>query len=440
MAKLKNKFNIINQHTAGIDIGSRKIFIAVANQDVRSFDTFTSSFKKAIAYLKENNIESVAMESTGVYWITLYDMLEQAGFDVCLVKSTMIKNVPGRKTDVQDCQWIQQLHSYGLLRSSFIPDDYIRKLRSYVRLRRTNIRLASDHIRHAQKSLDLMNIKLHFVISQINGVSGLRIIKAILNGERNTDKLTELCEDQILRNKRELVRESLQGNFREEHLFALQQAIDGYEFYQQKTLECDKQIEKLLHQFTLNMPSPDKINKPKVIRHNKPQINNLHLNLMKMTKGNDPSQITGLTDSTLLQIVSEVGTDLSRWQTEKHFTSWLGLAPNSHQSGISNKKKKFRNSSVAGQIFRISAQTLVLSKKNALGAFYRRVQSRKGKLTAMKATARKLAVIYYNVMTKGIDFVEYGIKQYEQKIKEQQLRRLQKQANHFGFTLTPQLE
>ena len=159
-----------------------------------------------------------------------------------------------------------------------------------------------------------------------------------------------------------------------------------------------------------------------------------------MTKGNDPSQITGLTDSTVLQIVSEVGTDLSRWQTEKHFTAWLGLAPNSHQSGISNKKKKIRNSSVAGQIFRISAQTLVLSKKNALGAFYRRVQSRKGKLTAMKATARKLAVIYYNVMTKGIDFVEYGIKQYEQKIKEQQLKRLQKQANHFGFTLTPQLE
>lgn len=440
MAKLKQKFTIINPHTAGIDIGSRKIFVAVANQDVRSFDTFTSSFQKAIAYLIENKIQSVAMESTGVYWVTLYDMLEQAGFEVCLVKSTMIKNVPGRKTDVQDCQWIQQLHSYGLLRSSFIPDNQIRKLRAYVRLRRTNIRLASDHIRRAQKALDLMNIKLHFVISQINGISGMRIIKAILNGERNTNTLTELCEDQILKTKRELVRESLQGNLREEHLFALRQAIDGYEFYQQKTFECDKEIEKLLNQYSFNLPVPDKIKKPKVIRHNKPNIQDLHLNLMKITQGNDPSQITGLTDSTLLQIISETGVDLSRFPTEKHFTSWLGLAPNSHQSGISNKKKKFRNSSVAGQIFRISAQTLVQSKKNALGQFYRRIQFKKGKLTAMKATARKLAVIYYNVMTKGVGFVEYGIEQYDQKIKEQQIKRLQKQACRFGFVLTPQLE
>jgi len=440
MSKRKNKLKIINEHAAGIDIGSRQIFISVPNMEVKSFNTFTSSFKDAITYLKANNINSVAMESTGVYWVTLYDMLDQAGFDVCLVKSTMVKNVPGRKTDVADCQWIQQLHSYGLLRASFIPDDNTRKIRSYVRLRRTNIRLGADNIQRAQKALDLMNIKLHFVINQINGASGLRIIKAILSGERDPLKLVELCDIQILKKKKELVIESLYGNFREEHLFALKQAIDAYEFYQKQVLECDKQIEALLDNITLTIPSPEIIKKPKPIRHHKPNIDNLHTNLMRLTHGNDPSQITGMTDSSLLQIISEVGTDMSRWPTVKHFTSWLGLAPNSHQSGITNKKKFFRHNSIAGQIFRISAQTLVLSKYNALGAFYRRLMSKKGKLSAMKATARKLAVIYYNVMTEGVEFVEYGINNYEQKIKEQRIKYLKKQATHFGFSLTPLLE
>jgi transposase len=436
----KRKFKVLNNHAAGIDIGSREIFIALPAGEVKSFGTFTSDFHSAVEYLKSNNIKTVAMESTGVYWVTLYDMIEQAGIDACLVKSTMVKNVPGRKTDVSDCQWIQQLHSYGLLRASFIPDDQTRMLRSYVRLRKTNIRLASDHIRRAQKALDLMNIKLHFVISQINGVSGLRIIKAILNGERDQEELVELCERQILKTKRQLVINSLKGNYRQEHLFALRQAIESYEFYQQKTYECDKEIEKLLNKINKGKPKPTNINKPKPIRHNKPQIKNLHLHLMKMTGGNDPSQITGLTDSTLLQVIAETGIDMSPWKTDKHFTSWLGLAPNTHQSGTSFKKRKIRNSSNAGQIFRIAAQTLVLSKHNAIGAFYRRIQYKKGKLTAMKAAARKLAVCYYNVMTKGVEYVEYGIQQYEQKIKEQRIKSLKRQANSYGYILSPQLE
>ncbi len=436
----KRKFKVINEHAAGIDIGSREIFIALSSGEVKSFGTFTSNFKSAVKCLLDNKVTTVAMESTGVYWVTLYDMIEQAGIEVCLVKSTMVKNVPGRKTDVSDCQWIQQLHSYGLLRASFIPDDQTRKLRSYVRLRKTNIRLASDHIRRAQKALDLMNIKLHFVICQINGVSGLRIINAILNGERNPENLVELCDRQILKTKRQKVIDSLEGNYREEHLFALKQAIDGYEFYQQQTYQCDKEIEKLLIDINKDKPDPPKIKKPKPIRHNKPHIENLHLNLMKMTNGNDPSQITGFTDSTLLQLIAEVGTDMSKWKTDKHFTSWLGLAPNTHQSGTSFKKRKIRNSSNAGQIFRIAAQTLVLSKHNAIGAFYRRIQSRKGKLHAMKAAARKLAICYYNVMTKGIDYVEFGIQQYEQKIKEQRVKSLQRQAKRYGFILSPKLE
>lgn len=436
----KRKFSIINEHAAGIDIGSREIFIALPKGEVKSFGTFTSDFSSAVEYLKLNNITTVAMESTGVYWVTLYDMIEQAGISACLVKSTMVKNVPGRKTDVSDCQWIQQLHSYGLLRASFIPDDQTRKLRSFVRQRKTNIRLASDHIRRAQKALDLMNIKLHFVISQINGVSGLRIIKSILSGERDPEILVELCDRQILKHKRQSVINALKGNYRQEHLFLLKQAIDAYEFYQHQTYQCDKEIENLLNEINKDKPAPTNMRKPKPIRHNKPDISNLHLNLMKMTNGNDPSQITGLTDSTLLQIIAEIGTDMRAWKTDKHFTSWLGLAPNTHQSGTSFKKRKVRNSSNAGQIFRIAAQTLVLSKHNAIGAFYRRIQFKKGKLTAMKAAARKLAVLYYNVMTKGMDYVEYGIQQYEQKIKEQRLKSLQRKAKLYGFILTPQLE
>lgn len=436
----KRKFKVLNEHAAGIDIGSREIFIALPLGEVKSFGTFTSDFHSAVEYLNSNNIKTVAMESTGVYWVTLYDMIEQAGIDACLVKSTMVKNVPGRKTDVSDCQWIQQLHSYGLLRASFIPDDQTRMLRSYVRLRKTNIRLASDHIRRAQKALDLMNIKLHFVICQINGVSGLRIIKAILKGERDPEKLVELCDRQILKHKRQLVINSLRGNYRKEHLFALKQAIEAYEFYQQKTYECDKEIEQLLEKINKGKPKPTNLKKPKPIRHNKPKIENLHLHLMKMTGGNDPSQITGLTDSTLLQVIAETGTDMSPWKTDKHFTSWLGLAPNTHQSGTSFKKRKIRNSSNAGQIFRMAAQTLVLSKHNAIGAFYRRIQYKKGKLTAMKAAARKLAVSYYNVMTKGVEYVEYGIQQYEQKIKEQRIKSLKRQASVYGYILSPQLE
>ncbi|MBU0561507.1 MAG: IS110 family transposase [Bacteroidetes bacterium] len=436
MAKRRENLNVIKKHAAGIDIGSRRIFIGIANKQVVSFDTFTISFQKAVEYLKENKITSVAMESTGVYWTTLYDMLNDAGFEVYLVKSNSIKNVPGRKTDVLDCQWIQQLHSYGLLRSSFIPPSDIRVLRSYTTLRRKNIQLASDHIRRAQKALDLMNIKLHFAISEIHGASGMRILKAILTGEHDPHKLVELCDKQILKTKRETVINSLIGNYREEHLFALKQAIDGYEYYQTKILECDKEIEKLLESLTKDMPVPKNIKKPKPIRRNKPNIKNLHPMLMKLTAGNDPSQITGLTDSTLLEIISRVGVDMSFWNTSKHFTSWLGLAPNMHDSGNKKKNKKVKNKSSAGQIFRIAAHSLTNSKHNAFGAFYKRIRAKKGKLFAMKATARKLAVTYYNIMTKGIDYVEEGITLYQQKVKEQRVKYLQKQARYFGYSIS----
>lgn len=437
MPPTKNRLPVIKQNTAGIDIGSKKIFVAIENMPVKSFETFTSSYKKAIEYLKGNNISSVAMESTGVYWVTIYDMLDAAGFEVFLVKSNSTKNVPGRKTDVLDCQWIQKLHSYGLLRASFIPPSDIRVLRSYVALRRKNIQLASDHIRRAQKALDLMNIKLHFVISEIHGKSGMRIIKAILNGETDPYKLVKLCDRQILNKKKDLVIDSLMGNYRDEHLFALKQAIDGYEYYQSKIIECDKQIEAHLKMMTKDLPTPEVITKPKPIKRNKPNIKDLHLMLMKLTGGTDPTRITGFTDSSLLEIISKTGIELSNWLNPKYFSSWLGLAPNKHDSGNKKKNKKVKNKSAAGQIFRVAAQSLVNSKHNAFGAFYKRIRAKKGKLFAMKATARKLAVTYYNIMTKGEDYVEEGISVYEQKLKEQRLKNLQKQARYLGYSLSP---
>ena len=436
----KNKFTVINNNTAGIDIGSRKIFIGIADKPVVSFNTFTDDFLNAVNYLKENNITSVAMEATGVYWISLYDILDQSGFDVILVKADQAKNIPGRKTDVADCQWIQKLHSYGLLRSSFIPPQHIRTLRTFVRQRRTNLQIASDHIRRAHKALELMNVKLQNVITQINGKSGLAILNAIIAGNHNPEELAALCEESILKKKKDAVIKSLKGNFSDENVFLLKQALDAYLFYMNQVNDCDQQIEHHLRLITQELPQPDKLKKPKPIRHHKPNIDDLHLKLMKLTGGKDPSQVTGLTDSTLLQIISEVGTDLSRFPTEKHFTSWLGLATNSHQSGLTNKKKKFKRHTSAGQIFRLAAQAIAQSKHLALTSFYHRIKARKGSLGAIKATARKIAVIFYNVMTKGIDFVEQGIKLYEQKIKERQMKYLQKQAKRFGLILTPQLE
>ena len=223
------------------------------------------------------------------------------------------------------------------------------------------------------------------------------------------------------------------------NIFSLSQAVDAYEFYQQKVFECDKKIQELLELITINTPAPPVIKPPKRIRHNAPQVDNLHEMLMKLTGGNDPSQVTGLTDKTLLELLAETGTDLSKWITEKHFTSWLCLAPGKHQSGKRNKKKNKKGHTKAGQIFRNAAYSLTKSRHTAIGAFYHRIKAKKGSLVAIKATARKIAILYYNVMTKGIEFVEKGIMAYQQKVKEQQLKRLHIQAKQLGLKLLPMI-
>lgn len=427
----------INPAAAGIDIGSEKVFIATPDTIVKSYATYTHSFKEAVHYLQSKGITTVAMEATGVYWIALYDMIEKSGIEVYVVNSQHIKYVPGRKTDVQDCQWIQQLHSLGLLKKSFIPADTIRELRCYTRLREDHIQMAAQHIQHMHKALTLMNIRLYQVISQIQGTSGMRIIKAILAGERDAETLTALCERSILKTKREEVRQSLEGNYREEYLFMLQQAITGWEFYQTMIASCDAKIEHLLKEMTKEKPIPENTGNGKPMRHHKPAIENLHCHMVQLTGGLDITRLPGITDYTLMQLVAEVGTDLSLWATSKHFTSWLGLAPRQHSSGKMKRQKRMKSQTRAGQIFREAAQTLLRSKHIALGVFARRLKSRTDARTAIKATARKLAVMFYDVMTKGMDYVEQGIAKYQERVQISQLRILQKKATSLGFNLVP---
>ena len=431
------KLEKIKPNAAGIDIGSEKIFVAVEGQEVRSFRTFTSTLYEAVEYLQRHGVETVAMEATGVYWVALYDLLEQTGFEVFLVNPIETKNVPGRKTDVQDCQWIQQLHSYGLLRRSFIPDRTIRELRVYVRLREDHISMASAHVQHMQKALTMMNVRLHEVISQIQGVSGLKIIEAILSGERDPEELVMLCNRQILNNKRADVIESLRGNYSSEQLFALQQALDIWKYYHAKIEECDNKIEILLSQATRSKPPVEKLSKAKPIRHHKPKVENLHEKLSKLFDGKDATILPGFTDYNLLQLTAEVGTDLTQWSSAKHFTSWTGLAPGKNTSGKMTKRSKKRINTRAGQVFRKAAQSLMQSKHIALGAFARRIKARKGPMIAIKATARKLAVMYYNLHTKGLDYVEQGVKSYQDQYNAQMTKFLHKKAAEFGLAVVP---
>lgn len=422
----------IRENASGIDIGAKKVFVAIEGQEVRYFFTFTEDFEKLRDYLYEHKIETVAMEATGVYWNILYEILEEAGIDVWLVDGRQTKQVPGRKTDVKDCQWIQQLHSYGLLNRCFVAEADVKELRAYQRLREDHIRSAAMHINHMQKALTEMNIRLTEVLSQIHGVSGLAIIEAILKGERNKEILLKMCHSKIIKNKKEEVLKSLNGRYTKHGLFALQQAFDSYIFYQHQIEQCDQMLSEVIRRIGKGKPdkNPEGLRKP--IRHNKPDINNLGTSLLKIFDGKDATALSGITDYTWMQLLSETGSDLSKWPSEKHYTSWLGLAPGQHTSGRMKKTKKKNGHPKAGQIFRQIAQSLLTSKHIALGAFGRRLRARKGSHIAIKSVARKLAVLYWRIMVKGMAFVEEGIKKYEERLlehKHKSLERLAKELN-----------
>jgi len=420
----------IREKAAGIDIGAKKVFVAIEGQEVRSFYTFTEDFEKLSDYLFDNDIKTAAMEATGVYWGILYEMLEEGGIDVWLVDGRQTKQVPGRKTDVKDCQWIQQLHSFGLLNRCFVAESDIKELRSYQRMREDHIRSASMHINHMQKALTEMNIRLTEVLDQIHGVSGLAIIEAILKGERDKEKLLKLCHAKIIRNKKDEVLKALNGRYTKQGLFALRQALESYCFYQNQIEQCDQMINDVLKKIGRDKPDQETNARRKPIRHNKPDIENLGSMMLKIFDGRDATTLSGITDYSWLQLLSETGTDLTRWPTEKHYTSWLGLAPGQHNSGRMKKNRRKSGRPKAGQIFRQIAQSLLTSKRIALGAFGRRLSARKGSPVAIKSIARKLAVLYWRIMVKGMAFVENGIQKYEEQMliqKQRSLNRLAKE-------------
>jgi transposase len=424
---------------AGIDIGAAHFFVAAAGapEPVKRFGTFTSEIALLSAYLKDHAVTKVAMEATGVYWIPLHDHLEREGIEVTVFNGAHARNLPGRKSDAADCQWHAMLHSHGLLTPCFIPPQEILELRTFYRLREDHLSMAASHILHMQRALDLMNVRLHNVISQIQGVSGLRVIRAILTGERDPQTLVGLCEGQILHKKRDQVIKSLEGQWQEHHLFVLRQALECYEFYQEKIAACDGQIDLALTKLRKGVPVAilPAGRKSKKVRHNAPEIENLHGKLLSVSGGCDPTQIAGISPLSFMKLLSEVGTDLTAWKSEKHFTSWLGLAPGKHESG-KKRRRAPRPKTAGGQIFRECVLSIAKSKFTALGAFYRRLKARKGPAVAATAVARKLAELYYRAMTKGMDYVERGVAHYEKVYRQQTVRYLQKMAANFGLTVS----
>ena len=425
----------LRKNVAGIDIGAKNIFVAIEDGTVKTFKTFTEDYNTCAHYLKQNSVESVAMEATGNYWVILYMLLEQFDFDVWLVDGRETKQVPGRKTDVKDCQWIQQLHSYGLLNRCFTLDEEMKNLRSYNRIREDHIRSASMHIQHMQKALIEMNIRLKEVISQIHGASGMKIIKAILSGERDKKKLTSLCSKAILKNKRKEVEKSLEAYYTEAGLFALKQAYDSYQFYQNQIKQCDAEIEKQLIKLGGDRQDKDLGKKRKPIRHNKPKVKNLGANLIGLHNGIDPTVIEGMTDYSWLKLTAETGYDLSRWKTEKHFTSWTGLAPGQNNSGKKNKSRKKRKVNQVGQVFKEIAFGLINNKNSAIGEFGRRIRSRKGGVVAIKAMARKLAILYWKLFMEGMEYVKEHAESYKKKLKERKQKNLKKLAKELNVQI-----
>ena len=425
---------VIRKGAAGIDIGSRNLHVSIDSDTVEVFTTYTESLSALVSYLQKNSIITVAMEATGVLWLPIYDVLEAAGIEVYLVNGYHARNIADPKSDFRDSRWLQKLHSCGLLRASFVPKDHIRQLRVYIRQRETHVESAAQHVQRIQKSFELMNLKLHNVISDIKGASGVRIIEAILRGERHPKKLLKLCDEKIIKHKDAEVIQSLIGNYQAEYLFLLEQSYQAYNFYQSQIMDCDKKIENLLKEITKDLPVPPE-SPSKPARHNQPKIENLHDQLVQMSDGRNASSLPGLSDKMVLKLISELGTDLSRWPTDKHFVSYLGLSPVKRQSGKMNRTRRLRVTSIAGQIFRESAMSIANSKYLALKGFYNRIKSKSGYKVAIKATARKLAILYYKLMRNGFDYVEQGLAKYEEMYREKMLKSLTKKAGNFGFKL-----
>ena len=429
----------LNLNAAGIDVGATSHFVAVpadrAEQPVQEFAAFTADLYRLADWLTECGVKTVAMESTGVYWIPLFEVLEERGFRVMLVDPRRIKNVPGRKTDVLDCQWLQQLHTYGLLSGAFRPDGDIRRLRSYLRQRAMLVEYASHHIQHMQKALTQMNVKLQHVISDITGKTGMDIIEAIAGGERDPRKLARLRDPRTKADEATITK-SLQGHWREEHIFELSQALELYRAYHVKIAECDREIEVRLEQFEDRSDGePPAPNGKKRNQGNAPRFD-VQGQLYRMT-GVDLTRIDGVDGFTALKVVSEVGTDMTKWESAKHFASWLGLSPNNRITGgrvMSSKTKPSANRAAAA--LRLAANALHRSN-SALGAFLRRKKAHLGAPKAITATAHKLARLIYSMLRYGQEYVDAGAEYYEHQYQQRALSAAKRRAAQLGYQLVP---
>lgn len=433
----------IKPNAAGLDIGASEIWVCVPEGrdevSVKVFGTYTPDLKLLAEWLKECGVETVAMESTGVYWIPIYEILEEREFEVCLINARHVKNVPGKKTDVIDCQWIQQLHTYGLLSASFRPKKEMVALRSYIRHRDNLIRYRVAHIQHMQKALHLMNIQLHQVLSETTGETSLKIIRAIVDGERDPIRLAQYRHPRCHSTQDEIAK-ALSGNYQAEHIFALKQALELYDFYSQQIQACDLEIERkytsLKPVFDIDPTSPPPpISEKKRHSKNEPAFD-LHSHLYRLT-GVDLTAINGLDVLTVQQIISETGTDMSPWPTVKHFASWLSLSPNNKKSGgklISSRTLKSSNR--AADAFRMAAQSAGRSQ-SALGAFYRRIRAKHGPPKAITATAHKIARIFYHLLKYKKPFIDPGQDAYEQKFKQRIISNLKRRAKSLGMELIP---
>ncbi len=446
--------SIINPHAAGIDVGNESHFAAVPpDRDptpVREFGCWTAALREMAQWLRRCGIDTVAMQSTGVYWMPLYDILEEHGIRVVLVNAQHTKNMPGRKTDVQECQWLMKLHTYGLLRDSFRLAPNMEGVRTFWRVRERHVAEAARTIQHMQKALTKMNVQLANTISDLSGLTGQAIIGAILQGERDPYQLADLSDPHIQASREEVAR-SLEGNWREEVLFELQQAVDSYHFAQRQIQQCDAKLQACLANLpsrTLEPPEQREaangtrpLPAKKKRKSRKPTGNAPPMNLQEELKricGVDLTSIDGISTISALTIISEVGTDMSRFADEDHFASWLGLTGNKNTTGgkpVRGPKRKVKNRVAA--VLRMGATSL-LNSDTYLGARYRHLR-RNAKIpaVAVKGMARYLAVLVYRLFTKGQAWVDCGAARFEQKREQRDLATLQARARARGFQLVP---
>jgi transposase len=433
----------VHADASGIDIGNEAHYVAVPpdrdGRPVRRFGCTTAELKDMAAWLKQCRIRTVAMQSTGVYWIAVYDILEEAGFEVYLVNARDTKNLPGRKTDVQESQWLMQLHTYGLLRNSFRPPQEIRIMRTYWRQRNDLIKSAARHVQRIQKALTQMNLQLANVLSDVTGKTGQAILKAILAGERNPTLLAEFRDNRVKASKEQIAR-SLEGNWQEDLLFLVKQEQDAYEFCARQIAECDERLQQYLKRRAdrsagaplPNEKRPERLRKKK---ENKPRFD-LRAELFRMT-GTDLTRIDGIDVRTAATVISEAGMDMSKWRTEDHFVSWLRLCPDNRISGDRIiGKGHLRTNSRLTTALKIAASCLRQSQ-TYLGAQFRRLRARLGAPVAIKAMAAKLARLIYRMLRYGLQFVDKGADYYRSRHREREINFLKRKAATLGFQITP---